>query len=278
MECRDHGDRDPGPGSAVILAHHREALARAVARIRKDPRVLAVILAGSLAHGYARRNSDVDLIIVVPDRDYRKRLRDGNITYWESESCRYKDGYVDGKYTSPAFLQAVARRGSDPARYAFRDAKVVFTRMRSIRGLLRRIARYPAKEGKTREARFLSQLAAWQWYYHEALKHRNAYLRTVAVSKIILFGCRLVLARNRVLYPYHKWMLRKLGEQKRKPRGILPLIHRILARSDPVTVERFIAMARKYAMTRKPDPRWARHFMMDSELNWLRGRPPVDDL
>jgi predicted nucleotidyltransferase len=261
-----------------ILRHHRESLARAVAKLRGDGRVLAVIVAGSLAHGYARRHSDIDLMIVVSDREYRKRLRNGAMGYWETESITYKGGYVDGKYTSPAFLRKVAARGSEPARYAFRDAWVAFARIRGISGILRRIVRYPDAERESKTLRFLAQIEAWKWYFYEALKHRNDYLRNVAVGKIILFGCRLILVRNRVLYPYHKWLLREIERQKRRPRGVLELVGKMLTRADPAAVERFHALVKRYAGVRKPDRFWANRFMLDSELNWLDGDPPVDDL
>ena len=263
---------------AMLLPHHRKSLARAVARLKANLNVLAVILAGSLAHGYARRGSDIDLVIIVSDREYRRRIREGALGYYETESCDYKGGYVDGKYSSLAFLEAVASRGSDPARFAFRDATVVFSRIRPIRGLLSRIVRYPARERDRRIARFLGQLEAWKWYYYESLKVRDAYLRMVALSKLVLFGCRLILARNGSLYPYHKWMLREVEKQKRRPRGVTALIRRMLARPEPKLVERFTSMVKRYAGTGKPDQGWPGQFMRDSELNWMDGNPPVDDL
>lgn len=46
---------------------HGELLGRAVARLRQDERVVALILGGSLARGAADLYSDVDLYVVVRD-------------------------------------------------------------------------------------------------------------------------------------------------------------------------------------------------------------------
>lgn len=261
-----------------MLKHHRESLANAVAKLKAKPNVLAVILGGSIAHGYALRNADIDLLIVVRDREYRKRLRDNTTGHWETKSATYKGGYIDGKYTSLEFMRKVATYGSEPARFAFRDATVVFSRVPGIPELLRRIIRYPEAGRESRRLRFLGQLEAWRWYFYEALKHRNEYLRHVAVTRIVLFGCRLVLLRNRSLYPYHKWMLREIERQKRRPPGMLALIRRMTARSDPAAVERFYRAVTRFSGATKPDHLWGGRFMLDSELNWIHGHPPVEDL
>jgi hypothetical protein len=50
----------------------------------------------------------------------------------------------DEDYLSPAFLDAVEQRGSEPARYAFADARVLASSMVDLQGQLERIARYRA--------------------------------------------------------------------------------------------------------------------------------------
>ena len=49
---------------------HRELLERAVARLRDNARVVALVVGGSLARGAADPYSDVDLYVVVPDRAF----------------------------------------------------------------------------------------------------------------------------------------------------------------------------------------------------------------
>jgi hypothetical protein len=55
-----------------------------------------------------------------------------------------------------------------------------------------------------------------------------------SVSKLILFGGRLILAHNELLYPYHKWFLKVLEQAKDKPSDLLACIQTL---NESPTVE-----------------------------------------
>ena len=181
----------------------------------------ALILGGSLAHGYASPVSDIDVMIIVKDQHFAKHLSEGNLQFFYCELCTYPEGYVDGKVLGMSHLTQVAEKGSEPARYAFQDARVLFSRNDSIDEQIRSIARYPITHKAERMRRFYAQFEAWNWYVGEAMKSQNRYLLGVSISKLVLFGGRLILAHNELLYPYHKWFLRVLAEAKEKPPTLL---------------------------------------------------------
>lgn len=187
--------------------HHRESSARVAERIAADPEVRALILGGSVAHGFAAPGSDIDVMLVVADEEYEQRLREGRLQYFDSEVCTYEGGYVDGKYLGESFLARVEASGSEPARFAFADAEVLFSR----------------------------------------------------------------------LYPYHKWFLRVLEASPDRPADLL---ERIAALHQSPTAENAFAFYQCVAQFRpwECDRVWPVQFMLDSELNWLDGRTPVDDL
>src|SRR5690606_25876826 len=112
----------------VRLSHpeHVKTIERAVAHFRADPEVRALLLVGSIAHGFAQASSDVDLAIVVSDAEHARRAAAGELVFTSFELATYPGGYVDGKYVSPSFLDAVEARGSEPARFAFAHARVLF--------------------------------------------------------------------------------------------------------------------------------------------------------
>ena len=110
-------------------------------------------------------------------------------------------------------MRQVAERGSEPARFAFQDARILFSRVAGLEALLRAIARYPAAGKEARMRRFYAQFEAWHWYAHEALRLDNRYLLGAAISKMVLFGGRLILTHNDRLYPYHKWFLKQLEQR-----------------------------------------------------------------
>lgn len=258
--------------------HHRETLRRTTDHFAADPGVTGLLLAGSLAHGFASAASDVDVLIVVPDEDLRERLRTARTCFFSLELCTYADGYVDGKYTSEAFIREVAVRGSEPARFAFQDARILFSRSESLAATIAAAARYPVEEKAARLWRFQAQFEAWYWYCGEALKKGNLPLLRTAVSKLTLFGGRIVLAHNEALYPFHKWFLRVLREVPQQPAGLMELIEALAQNPTRETIDAFAAAIRGFRTWEISHATWPAQFMQDSEMNWLHHPAPVDDI
>jgi predicted nucleotidyltransferase len=241
--------------------HHSQTIQNVTEYFHRDPEVLALLLSGSIAHGFQTSASDVDIMIFISAENYQKRFQMGQLTFFTTDLCTYAGGYVDGKYLSLDFVKQVMVKGSDPARFAFEGAQVLFSRIQGFEEEVCRIAEYPIAEKSERIKRFHAQLEAWHWYCGEALKRGNQYLLNTAVSKLILFGGRLILTHNEMFYPYHKWFLRVLEQAKDKPSGLMASIQ---------------------ALTESPTNEnpygWGAQFMLDSELNWMDGKTPVDDL
>ncbi|HEU5470430.1 MAG TPA: nucleotidyltransferase domain-containing protein [Actinophytocola sp.] len=258
--------------------HHEESIRRIVEYFEPQPDVLGLLLAGSLAHGFAGPDSDVDVLILVTEEEHARRVATGQRTFVTADLCTYPGGYVDGKYLRPGFLAEVAARGSEPARFAFADARVLFGRLDGLPESVRAAARYPEEGRIERMRRFHAQLQAWHWYANEALRRNNRYLLGLAVSKLVLFGGRLILAHNRALYPYHKWFLEVLGRVEERPPGLFDLIGRLHEEPSEKSVTEFYEAVRNFRDWPPLVAGWGGQFMIDSELNWLTGAAPVDDL
>lgn len=264
----------------ALRTHHVAALAHLRALLGADPNVLALLLGGSLAHGFAGEHADVDFIAVVTDEDYRRRAAEGRLTVAGPDGCDYPGGYTDGKFVDVAFLAQVADRGSEPARFAFQDARFVLERDPRVRPLLAEIVRYPVVGVDDRIERFAAQLPAWRWFRSEALAKSNRYLELLALQKLTLFGCRVVLAVNRMLYPFHKWMLRVVADATRQPDGFADMLERLVRDPDDDLVDAYVRGVIDFAGL-DPDAlqqRWGGYFLRDNELTWLTGPPPIDDL
>jgi hypothetical protein len=259
-------------------AHHRRAIAHASEHFNRDPEVQALLLAGSIAHGLESPSSDVDLLIVVSDRDYQVRLREGRLQYASAEGCDWPGGYLDGKYLGAGFLEQVARDGSEPARFAFQDARVLFSRVGDLDPILREIARYPVAEKAERIRRFHAQLEAWHWYAHEGLQRGDRYLLGMAVGRTVLFGGRMILAHNEILYPYHKWFLKVLERAPQQPAELLARIGALYDEPSQANLLGFWATVKNFRSWEASAQPWATQFLLDSELNWQAGATPVEDL
>jgi hypothetical protein len=263
---------------ASLAPHHQESIAHAVAHFRREEGVLALLLGGSLAHGFGSPGSDVDVLIVVSDAERAARMAEGRMHFFDRALCTYEGGYVDGKYVSPGFLSEVAAHGSEPARFAFQDAVVLFSRDPAVAPLLSRIARYPAEERGERVARFFAQFEAWAWYAGEALKRADSYLLSTAASKLALFAARLVLAHNAMLFPYHKWLLRQLEQAPEKPAGMVEAMRDLCAAPTRERVDAFAALVRGFRAWESGALPWPVRFMADTELQWTRGEAAIEDL
>jgi hypothetical protein len=260
-----------------MLAHHQQSIANVKGYFEQQPEVLALLLGGSIAHGFATPASDVDVLIVVSDEVYADRLARGQVHFFNRELCTYPEGYVDGKFVSRDFLEKVRARGSEPARFAFQDAQVLLSRLEGLPELLAGIAQYPVAEKAERLSRFYAQFTAWGWYLSEALKHANPYLLNTSASKLALFGGRLILAHNERLYPYHKWFLKVLEQAPDKPAGLESQIVALMEHPSHETGREFYDLVNNFRAWPSPDD-WPTQFMLDSELNWMDGTSPVDDL
>lgn len=244
----------------------------------RDPDVLALLLSGSIAHGFESAASDVDIMIFVSEQEFQKRLQTGQVHFFNTDLCTYEGGYIDGKYLSVAFLNQVLEKGSEPARFAFEGSRVLISRVEKFEEDVQKVAQYPVAEKLERIKRFYAQFEAWHWYCGEALSRQNQYLLGTAVSKLILFGGRLILAHNEMLYPYHKWFLKVLEQAKDKPSGFMLCLQALAESPTPENIARFYERVRDFQPWSDHRYPWPVQFMFDSELNWADGRTPVDDL
>lgn len=263
-----------------LAPHHAATIDNLVRALEPDGSIRGLLLAGSLAHGFARPDSDVDVIMLLDSADYERRVRENRMHYNNRELCTYEGGYIDGKFADLAFLHRVAREGNDAARYAFKDARILFSREPELAPLLQVIVRFPVEAKAARMQRFTAQLLAWRWYFSEAVRQQSAYLSTVALHKLVLFTCRLVLNANELLFPYHKWMLRVTATATHRPPQLLAEIDDLLARPSWPKVDQHVrSLLAFYGIEfAQADAIWPTHFMQDSELAWMTGHPPIDDL
>lgn len=261
-----------------MFPHHAETIRRTIDFFARDPEVMGLILSGSIAHGFDSADSDVDIMILVSDDDHRERLRSGRTCFFNQELCTYPGGYIDGKYFSLEFLNQVRSKGSEPARFAFKDAKVLASRHADLTTQLEEAARYPLEQKQDRIRRFQAQFEAWHWYTQEARKRNNLPLLRLAVSKLTLFGGRIVLAQNELLYPYHKWFLRVLAQASAKPARIVEQIESLALDPKPELIDDFACDLRAFGTWMIDAKTWPAQFMQDSELNWLHTDAPIDDL
>jgi predicted nucleotidyltransferase len=266
------------PMERAILRHHQETIDRVAEVMSREDNIRALVVGGSVAHGFATETSDVDVFLVICEEEYSERLNRKQLTYYNRELSTYEGGYVDGKYITVDFLRRVAEKGSEPARFAFKDAFVVFSRIKGLDELLLEASRYPVDRKHDKIQKFAAQFEAWKWFIGEAKKLRDAYLLSQAVSNYTLFAGRLILAHNEELYPYHKWFLRVLAGVANKPPGLVEQIELVLTRREDDDVERLYKSITEFTDWGFNKRDWANRFLVDCELAWMSGSTALADL
>lgn len=263
-----------------FFPHHQAAIDRVIAHFQPQPDVLALFLSGSIAHGFALESSDVDIQILIPDASFQDRLERKETTFFSLDLASYEGGYIDGKYVSEAFLSEVEAHGSEPARFAYADIQILFSRVDGLQERLDRLSRYPfsAEEKVERIKRFHAQLDGWLWFSSEAERKQNPYLMTTAVSRLILFGARMLLAHNEMLYPFHKWMLKVLEGAPHKPEGIIDLMRETATHPTRANAVRIYEAITTFRQWERDPGSWGNRFMADSELTWMRDAAAIEDI
>lgn len=263
----------------MIYPHQQRAIEYITRKMEADPEVSALLISGSIAHGYNDESSDVDINIVVPVGPRGQGERNRSLLYWEDAAQFYPGGYFDGKIITLDDLDLIARCGNEPTRFALCDAIVAFDRTCRVKPLLDSIGVYDETRAIENAPRFLAQLDAWKWYGGEALRRKDAYLLRLAAQKLTLFAGRLILLENRIFFPFHKWFMRTLAGAPVQPDGLMESIERLL--ETPVQ-EHFDALYDKVRNFRDwtgGQPfEWPRHHLRDVETLWTRGEDCVDHL
>jgi predicted nucleotidyltransferase len=261
-----------------IREHHKQAIANLVKRFQQDVDYLAVIIAGSVAKGLAREDSDIDCYLVVNDELFEERKQRDQLFYYAKEGCDYKGGYYDGKIINYAFLRAAAERGSEPTRASFEGAFVGFSRIPELSELVSRIAIYPEANREKNFTDFFAQVELYGGYFADrALTLNNTYLLSHAVSQVALFGGRLILAYNRIMFPCHKSMMTTLEKAPEKPESYMELQELMLRNPNKETINAFVECIRSFYDWGITPSESVSRFILNNEWNWLDHEPPISD-
>jgi predicted nucleotidyltransferase len=260
-----------------IQAHHRRAIDRLADAYRDDKRFDALIIGGSVAKGFARADSDVDFLIVATDDEFDRRKAKDDLFINRTDLCDYDGGYVDGKIINRAYLEALADKGNEPSRAAFVGAFAAYSHLPDLDVLLKKIPVYPEHDRDRRIRAFYTMAFMQHWLMHEAVRHDNRYTITRAASQLALFSGRLILAHNRTLFPYHKWLTRTLESVEDKPAELLSQIDALLENPGAENANTLFQSIKGFQDWGVSDLAAYTWFMTDVEWAWMSGTTPMED-
>jgi hypothetical protein len=260
-----------------MYPHHQRTIARLVQTFESDPRFLALLIGGSIAKGFASEASDVDIMLVATEEEFQKRTTTDDLLYFTRDFCDYPDGYVDGKVIDIAFMREVAEIGSETARSAFVGVTVAFCHDPVIPELIAQITAYPEHQREEKMKAFYSQVLLLNWFVSEAEKRSDLYLMSFAVSSLALYSARLILAYNRILFPFHKWLMKTVANAPEKPAEYSQLVDTLLKTPNVENAQRLSDCMTRFHDWGVSFPEAVVRFMKDTEWNWRSGFPPLSD-
>jgi hypothetical protein len=262
-----------------LLPHHRETIEHIAHYFRVDPRYRALLIGGSIVKGLARPDSDVDIMLIATDEEFAHLTEHCEFTLYRPELSTYKEtgGYVDGKYLNLQFLLDAAECGSEPTRWSFKDAIIAYSDIPNLDALVARIATYPVGEQAAKIRSFFGQFFIMYWFVREAEKRDNRYLLTRVTADLVLYGSRLILAHNRMLYPFHKWMMTEVARAPEKPANFMSLAETLLQTPTNDHAKAFFDCVTQFRDWGVSIPEAVNAFTEDSERSWMHGRPALSD-
>jgi hypothetical protein len=191
-----------------VADHHLRAAKKAEDRLRDEKGIVAVLMAGSVARGVARADSDVDLIAVVDDAAWPEYLAQNRLAFLWFDLGEPPCGYVEGRYVPRSYVLEAARRGSEPTRHSFTGVYPLYSADPAIDEALPLIPVYPEAERQYRIQAFMAQFFLNKVFFlGEGRRRNDPYLQARAASDMVLFGGRLILAHNRILFPCQKRLM-----------------------------------------------------------------------
>lgn len=261
--------------------HHKRTIENLIGNFEKDERFPAMIIGGSIAKKRESEDADVDIYLIATDKEFQKRKAENNYRYFTDNQniCVSPCKSVEGKIVNLDFLLDVVERGSEPARESFSGAFIAYSRITELGEILKRIPVYPEHKQIEKMRSFYSLVVTFNWYTKEAEKRNDVYLLIRSAVELVLFGGRMILAYNKMLYPYHKWFMHELRNAPQKPDNIIELAENLLKCPCRHNSELFFDCIMGYRkwenIIGKFDP--FDRFIDDIEWNWRCLRPPVQD-
>jgi hypothetical protein len=255
----------------MVHEWHLQTIERLKEHFNSDPDNLALIITGSVAREEAGEDSDVDFVLVASDDAFRKRKLECCLTINADEFAVMPGRHADGYSVDLPYLLDAVERADERTRFEYVKAQIVFSHIPQLQQVLDRISAYPEHERLEKMKSFYSQLPLHFSFMELAEYSQNAYLLAETAVQLVLFGGRLLLAYNRLLYPNRKWFMRELERAPRKPAGIIDLANHLLRQPGINNARAFCDSIENFTTWPQPEEGAWQRIHADSVWNWQSG-------
>lgn len=261
---------------AYMQEHHQKTIDNFINKVKSDNKYLAVILCGSIAQGLEKKDSDIDVYLVVTDDEYEKAVAELATAYFNFEVSTYEGGYIDGKIINYDFLVKAKKFGSEPTRASFIGAKVLWTKIDGLQMLIDQIPIFDETCREKKLQSFFAQVFTWgQFFYEESLAKNNLYLKQKSITETVFYGMRYVLEYNRILFPCHKSLFKYIEKAKHQPTKFIELSQELLSYGKKETMKEWLKVFYEFADIKLDYGKCISLFMENSEKDWVTNFVPI---
>lgn len=262
----------------MLYRHHEESIERLKEYFWDRPEVIALIFGGSVAKGCERQDSDLDAMVVISKEAYEQRVKENATAETIHGYCTYEGGYFDVKYMTKQFLHDAAEKGSEPARNAFLNASVLFSRDPDIETIVARIPVFQTAEKEEKMMSFYSNF--WlNYYYFLKSCPIDGYMKLRAVSEVIYSIYRMVLQENEILFPCNRRLEEFVGNISADTERLTGLGKKFAASQDMTDGDAFVKYFTEITSWQFPtDPNQVlSRYTADFEQWWRVPRPNINE-
>lgn len=261
-----------------MYQHHRESLDNFVKAHREKEGIIAILLGGSLAKNKERVDSDIDLMIVLTDEYYQLLEEKKELKEDFYQGCTYEGGYYDIKFFTMDYIKQAAIYGSEPTRNSFIAVQCVHTKDSDIVHIIDQITTYPRYQKQEKLDSFYSAFMLNKcFFWYEAKKRDDLYLKMRTATDIVLFGMRMLYAYNEKIFPCHKWMMEFSKSLEFQPDNIREKATTFLEKLDDESMNAFVDGILQFTNWQVPKDfgDLVKIFIKDYEQWWYKARPNI---
>lgn len=221
-----------------MYKHHEQSIENMKDFYRKHG-AIALILAGSVARGTERADSDLDGIVILSEEEYAEKEKNYTTTETIDGLCTYEGGYFDIKYMTKQYLKDLAEKGSEPARNGFRKARILFCNDAEIEKILPLI---PVFQKTEKNEKLLSFYSDFWLNYHYFLKSRpiDGYMKMNTITEIIYSIYRMILQENEILFDCNRRLEQQVESVSEKTVELVSLGKKLERSQSIQDADRFV--------------------------------------
>jgi hypothetical protein len=228
-----------------------------------------------MAKNNGNKNSDIDLYVIVNDREYETRKLTKNYFCGTIFDQSNYPVYVDGKIINKDYLRKIWTEGNECVKNTFSRVKILFSLDNEIDELLKNVDKINyEKEENARK--FYALMKSYKFKADDDMG--NVLQIKHSMFFTVFFACRLVLTHNNIYYPCVKNMEKEIEKCLNKPNGFIENMHKVLEAFSFEELETFYNTTENYFKEYRLDDKIRKGYVIENEDYWFFNQRPYSEI